>query len=376
MLSSAWFVIHLYCGYLKARTITISCRNLHPMLKPLAVTSDPAMNLYLVGVPGRVGGASTKLAHLIRLLHRHFEITLLCPNIGVSKDAGVREILKPFGIRCCLLKDLPAKVDGVALAICNRDFFSSTRARDIKQRGIRVIWSNEMMWPFEGEATAVKEGLVDRVLFVSEFQAKVFSDMYRGVDSRITGNYVDPDDYCWRPRMNPVFTLGRLSRPDPTKYPLDFPVFYEEMGLSEVRYRVMAWSHELQRQYKWHHFGSEWELLPANKQSALNFLYSLDVFLYPLGHRVKESWGRAVVEAMLSGAVPVVPAGHQFHNLIVSGETGYICSNFREFQAVVRELYENYPWRTKLSRQAADYARERLCNPDDHQRTWIEALTF
>jgi glycosyltransferase involved in cell wall biosynthesis len=170
--------------------------------------------------------------------------------------------------------------------------------------------------------------------------------------------------------------LGRLSRADPMKYPLDFPVFCEEMGLKEVRYRVMAWSPEVQKQYRWHRFGPEWELLPANKQSAQSFLYSLDVFLYPLGHRVKESWGRAVVEAMLTGAVPVVPAGHQFHKLIVHGEIGFICQEFREFKAVVRELYENYPFRMKISRQGAEYAREHLCNPEEHRKKWIEALTF
>jgi glycosyltransferase involved in cell wall biosynthesis len=143
-----------------------------------------------------------------------------------------------------------------------------------------------------------------------------------------------------------------------------------------VRYRVMAWSPELQKQYRWHRFGPEWELLPANKQSALSFLYSLDVFLYPLGHRVKESWGRAVVEAMLTGAVPVVPAGHQFHKLMVHGESGFICKEFQEFKSVVRELYENYPLRMKISRQGAEYAREHLCNPEEHRKKWIEALTF
>jgi hypothetical protein len=112
--------------------------------------------------------------------------------------------------------------------------------------------------------------------------------------------------------------LGRLSRPDPAKYPLDFPVFYEELGLGEVRYRVIAWSPEVAKQYRWHRFGPEWELLPPRKESALRFLHSLDVFLYPLGHRIKESWGRAVVEAMLTGCVPVVPEGHQLHELVVS----------------------------------------------------------
>jgi glycosyltransferase involved in cell wall biosynthesis len=264
----------------------------------------------------------------------------------------------------------------VALGICDGDFFACGRAKELKARGLRIVWSNEMMWAFKGEAEAAKEGLIDRVLFASEFQAKAFAQMYQGVPAMVTGNYIDPDDYCWRERANPTFTLGRLSRPDIVKYPLDFPVFYEEMGLPEARFRVMAWSHELKLQYRWHHFGPQWDLLNANSQSALKFLHSLDVFVYPLGHRVRESWGRAVVEAMLTGAVPVVPAGHQFHKLMVHGESGFICKEFREWKECVRELYENYPLRLKISKQAAKHARENLCNPEKHRQTWIEALTF
>jgi glycosyltransferase involved in cell wall biosynthesis len=327
-------------------------------------------------VPGKVGGASTKILHLLKLLGGCFEITLVLPHIALLKDKELRQVLNPCNVPYTILKELPRRISGVGLAICDGEFFAAGRARELKSRGLKVVWSNEMMWPFNGEAEAVKEGLIDRVLFVSEFQANAFEEMYRGVPSYLVGNYIDPDDYCWRERTNLVFTVGRLSRADPVKYPLDFPVFYEEMGLPEVRYRVMAWNHEVQKQYRWHRFGPQWELLPEKKESALKFLYSLDVFLYPLGHRVKESWGRAVVEAMLTGAVPVVPAGHQFHKLMVHGESGFVCQEFREFKAVVRELYENYPYRQKIARQGAEYAREHLCNPEEHRRRWVEALTF
>jgi glycosyltransferase involved in cell wall biosynthesis len=148
------------------------------------------------------------------------------------------------------------------------------------------------------------------------------------------------------------------------------------MGLSEVRYRVMAWSPALQKQYRWHKFGPEWELLPEYKESALKFLYSLDAFLYPIGHKVKESWGRAVVEAMLTGCVPIVPAGHQFHKLISNGETGFVCRRFDEFRDSVRELYENYGLRKRISLAGAEYAREIICNREAHRRLWIEALSF
>ncbi|HXT42280.1 MAG TPA: glycosyltransferase [Candidatus Angelobacter sp.] len=332
--------------------------------------------LYLFGVPGRIGGAATKIAHLIKLLQQDFNITLVLPNIAWCKDKDVKQLTEPHGVHCFLLKNLSKTLEGVALAMCEKEFFSSGTASEAKARGLKLVWSNEMMWAFKGEAEAVKEGLIDRVLFVSEFQANVFADMYRDVPSFMSGNYIDPDDYAWRERCNSSFTLGRLSRADPKKYPLDFPVFYEELGLKEARYRVMAWSQDLQKQYRWHRFGPEWELLPVNKESALKFLYSLDVFLYPLGHRIKESWGRSVVEAMLTGCVPVVPAGHQFHKLMVHGESGFICGEYAEFKATARELCENYPLRMKLSRQCSEYAREHLCNPDEHRRRWVEALSF
>lgn len=332
--------------------------------------------LYLFGVPGKVGGAATKIAHLVRLLHRDFQITVVPPSHQSAKDREVRSLLEPFQVRSVPWKELPKQLAGVGLAICERDFFSTGRARELKERGLRFVWSNEMMFAFKGEAEAAQAGGIDRVLFVSEFQAQAFAATHRGVPSFLTGNYIDPDDFPWHERRHPVFTLGRLSRADLEKYPLNFPSFYEELGLKEVRYRVMAWNPEVARQYRWHRFGPEWELLPENKEPTRTFLDSLDVFLYPLGHRVKESWGRAVVEAMLTGCVPVVPAGHQFHQLMVSGESGFICHGYEEWRDCVRRLRADHPWRLKLSRQAAAHAREHLCDPELHRQRWIEALTF
>ena len=343
-------------------------------MNPEAVSARPP--LYLFGVPGKVGGAATKITHLLRLLHRDLQITVVPPAPEHLKSRELRGLLEPFGIRAALFKDLPKRLEGVGLAICERDFFATGKAREAKERGLRLVWSNEMMFAFKGEAEAALGGGIDRVLFVSEFQARAFAEVHRGVPSFLTGNYIDPDDFPWHERRNPVFTVGRLSRADPEKYPLDFPVFYEELGIREVRYRVMAWNAEVARQYRWHRFGPEWELLPENREPARRFLESLDAFVYPLGHRVQESWGRAVVEAMLTGCVPVVPAGHQFHHLMVSGESGFICHGFREWQDCVRELQADHPGRLKISRRTAAHAREHLCDPEKHRQRWIEALTF
>jgi Glycosyl transferases group 1 len=333
------------------------------------------MRLYIFGVPGKMGGAATKIRHLIYLLKDDFEITVVLNRVSWFKVSEVTGFLKKQGVRFCLLKDLPKELNGVALAICELDFFTTGGAREVKRRGLRLVFSNEMMWEFKGEADAVRAGLIDKVLFVSDFQAATFAELYRGIPSAIPGNYVAPEDFEFVERRNATFTIGRLSRPDPDKYPEDFPVFYEELGLSEVKYRVMAWDDNLRRKYSWHRFGAEWELLGPQKEDTENFLHSLDLFVYPLGHLFKESWGRSTVEAMLTGCVPLVPAGHQFHNLMVHGETGFICQSFSDYRDVAQELYDNFPLRQRLSRQCAVHARTGICNRDEHRRIWIEALT-
>src|SRR6266576_2732422 len=105
------------------------------------LTSTPSSDnrlpkLYLVGIPGRIGGASTKILHLLRLLRNDFKITVVLPDIGYVKDKHVRRDLEPYGIPYTLLKELPKQLDGVALGICERDFFISGRARELKARGL------------------------------------------------------------------------------------------------------------------------------------------------------------------------------------------------------------------------------------------------
>jgi len=93
--------------------------------------------------------------------------------------------------------------------------------------------------------------------------------------------------------------------------------------------------------YRWHRFGQNWELLPEKKIPAAKFLASLDLFIYPLGHRFVESWGRSTLEAMLTGGIPLVPHGHQFHNMMVHEESGFICKNFADFKYYAQQLYKN-----------------------------------
>jgi hypothetical protein len=269
---------------------------------------------------------------------------------------------------------LPRRLEGFALSLCNDHFFTGGIAARAKERGLKVIWSSEMMWHHAGELDAVKQGLVDKVLYTSEIQRKALAEGYGNLPGAITGNYIEPGRFPFRERRNSTFTIGRLSRADPAKYPEDFPVFYECLGMGDVRFRVMAWSEELRAKYAWHRFGDRWTLLEAEAEPQLQFLHSLDLFIYPLGQRFVESWGRSTVEAMLTGAIPLVPPGHHLENLIEHGKSGFVCHDFVEYQKHAQRLSRDFGERRRMARQCRDHAEQALCNATEHLRVWKEVF--
>lgn len=330
--------------------------------------------LFLFGTPGNIGGAATKIKHLIELLKHDFDITVVVTNSHWLKDWEVQHICAAHQIPVKHLSQLPDRLDGIGLSICEPEIFTSGVAKEIKKRGLQFVFSNEMMWPFRGEADAVRDGLIDKVLFVSDFQSQKFQWLYKSIPQHITGNFVDPDEFPYAVRSVGNLTLGRLSRPDPDKYPEDFPVFYEELDIPKSRFRVMAWSPVLSKKYRWHRFDSRWDLLGPGQEKPPEFLSSLDLFVYPLGHTVRESWGRSTVEAMLTGCIPLVPSGHHFHNLVRHEHSGFVCNGFEEYQYYARELAANPRMRMEISRQAACHARTVICNREQHLEKWKGAL--
>jgi len=330
--------------------------------------------VFVFGWPSFLGGADTKLAHLLVLLHQHCEITVVPNENKHLHDRHWTKFLDAYGIKYALFQNLPSKLEGFGLSMSNQCFFSHRIAHSAKEKGLKIIWSSEMMWHHDGELEAVKQGVVDKALYVSEFQKRTLAPGYADLPSAITGNYVESEFFPFKERHNANFTIGRLSRADPLKYPEDFPVFYEALELPEARFRVMAWSDQLTHKYRWHLFDDRWDLLKPEKESQVDFLHSLDLFVYPLGHTFRESWGRSTVEAMLTGCIPLVPSGHQFEALMVHGESGFICGDFLEYRNYAQQLFYDFPLRTRLAKQCREHAVTNLCDREEHLRVWLEVF--
>jgi glycosyltransferase involved in cell wall biosynthesis len=359
------------------------------------------MNLFFFGWPSNVGGASTKMAHVLCLLAPHYDVTVVPPGPEVLRDREWRDFLERIGCGIALWSELPARLDGWAVGMCYDKFLQGHLCLEAKQRGLRVAWSNDMMWHFPMELGTICAGAMDAVMYVSAAQREALEPGYRraimappemedpgalegefqGPDGRrlrwvMTDNYIDPDWFPFRDRFRrglkrSRLVAGRLSRADPAKYPEEFPATYERLGLKNPRFRVMGWSAALAKRFENHRFGTEWELLPEAAENPAEFLRSLDLYIYGVGPRLKESWGRAVVEAMLTGAVPIIQggAGHM-HRLVVHGESGFVCECEEDFGRWARLLQEEPERRRDMSRKAHEWAVTEWCRPEHHLALW------
>jgi glycosyltransferase involved in cell wall biosynthesis len=366
--------------------------------------------LYIFGWPGAIGGASTKMAHLLRLLHRRFPLVVVPNDARELKDAIWVEFMRGLDIETLSYEQLAQQLHGWGLAMCNFDFLISPHWAEVRARGLKMAWSNEMMWTEPRELGALFTGIIDQVLYVSEVQREAQEPRFheawtgsfryrkgeqprgaltgeikdpgsgRALRWTITGNYIDPalfppKEFRLKERYEPL-VIGRLSRPDPAKFPEDFPSFYEGLGVRDAKFRVMAWSEELRRRWRDHPFDARWELLPALQEDPSSFLRSLDLFVYSLRPDLRESWGRCVVEAMLSGAVPILPdsGDHHLHNLVIHGHSGFLCRSADEFGEYARLLDHDRELLLRCSRNAREDAVHRHCNAAAHRRYWEAAF--
>lgn len=89
--------------------------------------------LFLYGVPGRAGGAATRIRDLLRMLRYDFDITVVLGHVSHLKNRDVNTFLDKLGIKFCLRKDVPDRVDGVALGICSRNHLWTSNNKTTKE---------------------------------------------------------------------------------------------------------------------------------------------------------------------------------------------------------------------------------------------------
>lgn len=338
-------------------------------------------NLYVFQWISDLGGADTRLKELLILLKNSFNITCIPNDNSRLKEKHNTDFLDLHGIKYSAREELPKNLNGFAYANCNfRLFKEKDRINFIKDSGLKFLWSNDMMWTTGEELDAIKNNKVDCCLFTSKFHGGVLSPSMLSANPNqktfIVDNYFDADTWPYVDRPKRDMVCGKVSRDDTMKFSENFPVFYESAckGLP-VKFNIMGWSDNLTKKYSWFTFDDKWNFLKTNGLPTLEFLSSIDIFLYNCNHKFIENQSRAIVESQLTGCPIVAPNKWNFPNMIWDTRTGFLWDDLEQLQDILKDL-TNHEYRKKLGKFASYCTKEVWCDKDKALNQFNNLLNY
>lgn len=341
-------------------------------------------NLYFFHWPSDLGGADTRLKDLIQGLSQLNKYNIYCiPNddFRLQEKHNV-EFLNNNNVKILSWNELPKKTTGYAISFCNFRLFSEKwRVSKIKNIGLKIVWSNDMMWTTSEEMDALKNNLIDVYLFTSHFHKKILeskSPEIKTQKSYILPNYFFPDNYKLVDKKNITnnkFVIGKLSRADMMKFSENFPLFYEKMPIKNPLFRVMGWSDKLDDKFKWFNFDpNKWNLLKENKEGIIEFLSQLDLYVFNANHKYIENQTRAMVEAQLLGIPAIAPNYGNFPNIIWNGKNGYIYNTIEEAYEYIDNIQKDKNLLLYLKNNSLNFSKSIWCDIDSQANHWEKAF--
>lgn len=330
-------------------------------------------SLYIFQWPSDLGGADTRMRDIVSLCAKDYSITVVPNDAFRLSEKNWTDWMDSLGVKYCTQDQLPEKCDGFAFSCCNfRIFSDKDRLRSIKSRGLKFIWANDMMWHTEAELAAIRQGMVDVVLYTSDFHAqKMHTEVAAARPTqpiRILKNYIDSSHWPMivRPDRQPV--IGKVSRPDTAKFSCDLPVLWQSAA-PLWKYDLMGWSDEVAARYKWHDFDSRWKLRKPCEIPVKDWLAGVDVFVYNGSFSYIENQSRAVVEAQLSGMPVVAPPKWNFTNMVWHTRTGFLVEDLDDMRGALEYLHQpDNRWR--MGALARECALRIWCDENEARRDW------
>lgn len=337
-------------------------------------------NIYFFQWISDLGGADTRLKELIQLFSKNSNYNLFSiPNDkGRLFESTNVDFLKNHGVKILSWEDLPDKDSGFAISFSNFRIFSEKwRIQKIKSMGLKFIWSNDMMWTTPEELEAIQKNYIDIILFTSEFHRYILcnkSEIFSYIKHYIMPNYFHLENYTKGPKksiLKDKFVIGKLSRADEMKFSENFPLFYDKMPVDNPKFRIMGWNDKLNNKFKWFSFNSErWDLLRENKESILEFLSQLDLYVFNAHHEYIENQTRAIIEAQLLGIPAVAPNYGNFPNMIWHGRNGFIYNTVEECYYYVNLINKNKFLYNELSFNSFNLSKQIWTNKESQLKRW------
>lgn len=337
-------------------------------------------NIYFFQWISDLGGADTRLKELVQLLSETGKYNLFSiPNDKERLDEKENaDFLKSHGVNILSWDELPEKDSGFAISFCNFRLFSEPwRINKIKSMGLKFIWSNDMMWTTPEESKHIENNYVDAVIFTSQFHQQVLnskSESFNKVKNYILPNYFHSKNYQKVDKyleLKDRFVIGKLSRADEMKFSENFPLFYSKMPVENSKFRIMGWNEELNNKFSWFKFHkNNWDLLPENKETIIQFLSQLDLYVFNAHHEYIENQTRSMIEAQLLGVPSIAPNYGNFPNMVWHGRNGFLYNTIEECYYYINIISKNFSLYKELSNNAANLSKQIWTNKESQLEKW------
>lgn len=337
-------------------------------------------NIYFFHWPSDLGGADTRLKELIQCFNLSQKYNLFCiPNdeFRLKEDHNIR-FLKDNNVKTLFWNELPQKTSGYAIAFCNFRLFSENwRVKKIKNMGLKLIWSNDMMWTTNQEIECLQNNLISTHIYTSKFHKHILEKKQPELTNHksfIVPNYFHFQNYKKIEKKNYLkdkFVIGKLSRADEMKFSENFPLFYQKMNIENPKFRIMGWSEQLSNKFKWFDFkNGNWDLLPENSEGIIEFLSQLDLYVFNAHHNYIENQTRAMIEAQLIGVPGLAPNYGNFPNIIWHGKNGFIYNTIEECYEYINLLQKDKILYQELSNNSISLSKTIWANPQNQLNYW------
>jgi glycosyltransferase involved in cell wall biosynthesis len=337
-------------------------------------------NIYFFQWISDLGGADTRLKELIQLFSETGNYNLFAiPNdeerLNEKENA---DFLKSHGVNILSWNELPEKDSGFAISFCNFRLFSEQwRVNKIKSIGLKFIWSNDMMWTTPEESKHIESNYVDAVIFTSEYHKHILntkSKSFNKIKNFIVPNYFHFENYKKIDKLSNLenkFVVGKLSRADEMKFSENFPLFYDKMPIENPKFRIMGWNNKLQEKFNWFNFKNEtWELIEENKESIVQFLSQLDLYVFNAHHDYIENQTRSLIEAQLLGIPAIVPNYGNFPNMIWHSRNGFVYNTIEECYYYVNLISKNKYLYKEMSSNSLNLSKQIWASKEAQLEKW------
>ena len=309
--------------------------------------------IHYLGYPGPVGGACTEAWHTVRLWREVGWNVVLVPTWGHNPEW--EEKLNAIGAETLhVTREQFETMDGIecVVAMCNSNFLDLYA--NLKQRGIKTVWSNCMTWLFDREKPLYAEhGPPDAFHYQSRFQRLMLEPELQKIDiPKESGHVIHgaffTDEYPFQPAthyQNGPFVIGKLARADRDKWSSNHWPILKSVPYADRRSLNMGWTDALSKK-----LGAPpgWaECMVPGSISGQAFLQRCHA-LIGLNGGARENWPRVGLEAMACGVPLVVQNQWGWREMVVHGETGFLAGNDQEFAYYLAHLAHDRKARTDM----------------------------